>query len=109
MHVQTRSLANMLTEAAATRLSSRKCLLANASSLAELARKAQRDPREIRAEPSLLVTEFVRAVGVKASLALASGSPLLNLSHLIPVEDPNEPQLCDPMREREMFDHLSRS
>jgi len=105
VHVQTRSLANMLTEAAATRLSSRKCLLANASSLAELARKAQRDPREIRAEPSLLVTEFVRAVGVKASLALASGSPLQILSHLIPVEDPNEPQLCDPVREREMFEH----
>lgn len=106
VHVQTRSLANMLTKAAATRLENGKGEvvkgMANASALARLAQQAS----QYQERPALLAS-FKEAVGVKAALAFMVDLPL-NLSHLIHAARPpdDDPAMCDAEREQSIFNDV---
>ena len=107
VHVQTRSLANMLTKAAATRLENGKGEvvkgMANASALARLAQQAS----QYQERPRALLASFKEAVGVKAALAFMVDLPL-NLSHLIHAARPpdDDPAMCDAEREQSIFNDV---
>ena len=115
VHVQTRSLANMLTKAAVTRLQNGKGEvakgMANASALLHLAQQAsQYQEQPVLASGPALLASFKKAVGVKAALAFAVNLPL-NLSHLINAARPHgtlhdDPAMCDAEREHSIFNDV---
>ena len=115
VHVQTRSLANMLTKAAVTRLENGKGEvtkgMANASALVRLAQQASQyqDQPVLASDPALLAS-FKEAVGTKAELAFVVDLPL-NLSHLINAARPHgtlddDPAMCDAEREQSIFNDV---